>query len=41
MRIARTDSSHSRGMPVMLADSAITRADVGGALIGCTNPLQR
>jgi len=27
--------------PVGVADSAIVRADVGGTLIGCTNPLWR
>ena len=41
MPIARADSSHSQGMPVMRTDSAAALSDNGGTLLGCTNPLAR
>lgn len=41
MPVARADSSHDRGMPVVRSDSAAARLDVGGSLVGCTNPLAR
>lgn len=41
MRVARTDSSRSSGMPVSRADTIATRLDIGGTIVGCSNPLAR
>lgn len=41
MPVVRTDSSRSSEMPVTRPDSNKTRLDIGGTIVGCTNPLAR